>query len=766
MLNKDLELGLSAAISDAILARHEFITLEYLLLILVENKTIQKLLVGFEIDIETLKRDINLYIDNNIPKISGSEDYEPRPTLGFHRTLQRAAFHAQSEEREEVNAELLIIALLSEPESYSCYYLKRFGLNRLDVISFFAFGNIPRENDDFMEDWERDDWNVDELTNDELNEEAENALSFYLTNLNEKAQDKKIDPLIGRKEEIERVIQTLCRRRKNNPLLVGEAGVGKTAIAEGLAHKLINNDVPNVLSGYTVYSLDLGALLAGTKYRGDFEKRLKKVLAKIDSEPKSILFIDEIHSVVGAGATSNGTMDVANLIKPKLANGELRCMGATTYKEFQNVFKKDHSLTRRFQKIDIIEPSVEDTISILEGLQSRFEQHHEVKYSKLALRTAVELSNKHITDRRLPDKAIDVIDESGAYNQLLSKDNRLKEIGKTQVEKIVAKIARIPERQVSSSDRDVLKNLENNLKLVVFGQDKAIEQLATSIKLSRSGLGLDDKPIGSFLFAGPTGVGKTEVSKQLALQLGVELLRFDMSEYMERHSVSRLIGAPPGYVGHDQGGLLTDEVNKNPHAVLLLDEIEKAHPDLFNLLLQVMDNGTLTDSNGNKIDFRNVILIMTTNAGASAISRNSIGFSKQDNSGDSMDSIKKLFTPEFRNRLDDIVHFSNLQMNHIANVVDKFITELQAQLDSKQIEISVDSKARKWLAEFGYEDNMGARPMRRLIQSQIRKPLANEILFGDLQKGGKAKISIKEGKITISTIAMSSLKKSKILLDN
>jgi len=726
-------------IQNAVEQRHEFVTLEHLLLMLLDNPKSNQVLKGLGIDVQLLRTQLEKFIAENTPKFVASGDYEPHPTLGFQRTLQRAIFHAQSTGKKEVDGAALLASLLSETDSHASYYLKTQGVRRFEVVDFISNDMVTDEENDFTEE--------------EQGESAQpKTLDEFIVNLNQRALAGKIDPLIGREDELERVVQVLCRRRKNNPLLVGDSGVGKTAIAEGLAKRIVDGKVPEVIANSTIYALDMGALLAGTKYRGDFEKRLKQVLARLDKEENSVLFIDEIHTLIGAGATSGGAMDASNLIKPKLASGDLRCLGSTTYKEYRGVFEKDHALTRRFQKIDVLEPDIEDTVKILKGLCSRFEEHHMVKYSDEALRAAAELSDKYITDRHMPDKAIDVMDEAGAYNRLLPEDKREDLLQIEQIERVVAKIARIPERKVSMSAKDILKNLKKNLKLVIFGQDQAIQQLADAIKLSRAGLGIDNKPIGSFLFAGPTGVGKTEVSKQLALQLGVELVRFDMSEYMERHTVSRLIGAPPGYVGYNQGGLLTEEINKNPHAVLLLDEIEKAHPDVFNLLLQVMDNGFLTDANGRKVDFRNIILVMTTNAGAQDVNRTSIGFTEQDNSLDAMVSIKKMFSPEFRNRLDDIVIFKALSTENIKHVADKFITELQSQLDEKQVELKVDAAAKIWLAEHGYKANMGARPMRRLIQDKIRKPLADNLLFGELQHGGVIKVSVVDDEIVVKTV--------------
>ena len=740
MLNKELEQTLNNAFVFAREHRHEFMTVEHLLLALLDNSAARDALKACGADIEAIKSELLAFVKDTTPLILDDQlnERETQPTLGFQRVLQRAVFHVQSSGKDEVTGANVLVAIFSEQESQAVYILKKADVTRLDVVNFISHG-VSKADDD-------------EPVNPEASEEAEageeggSALSKYATDLNRHAKDGKIDPLIGRDSEVERTIQILCRRRKNNPLLVGEAGVGKTAIAEGLAYRIVNEDVPDVIAESTVYSLDLGGLLAGTKYRGDFEKRLKAILKELGKDKNAILFIDEIHTIIGAGAASGGVMDASNLLKPKLSSGELRCIGSTTYQEYQGIFEKDRALARRFQKVDVTEPSVSDTTKILLGLKSRYEEHHNVRFTQKAIQAAAELSAKYINERHLPDKAIDVMDEAGASQRLLPPSKRKKTIGVGDIEQIIAKMARIPEKSVSASDKEVLKNLGRNLKMVVFGQDKAIETLNDAILLSRSGLGAEAKPIGSFLFAGPTGVGKTEVTQQLAKIMGVELVRFDMSEYMERHTVSRLIGAPPGYVGFDQGGLLTEAVNKNPHCVLLLDEIEKAHPEVFNLLLQVMDHGTLTDNNGRKADFRNVILIMTTNAGAETISRRSIGFSHQDHTSDGMEVIRKQFTPEFRNRLDSIIQFASLTRDNIMFVVDKFLVELQAQLDEKKVHMHIDQDARNWFAENGYDEKMGARPMNRLIQEKLKKPLAERILFGDLEGGGEVEICLNETK--------------------
>jgi ATP-dependent Clp protease ATP-binding subunit ClpA len=743
MLSKELEFTLNQAFKQARDSQHEFMTIEHLLLALLDNPTAAEVLRACAANIPALRDELNEFLDETTPLIPADDERETQPTLGFQRVLQRAVFHVQSSEKNEVTGANVLVAIFSEQDSQAVYFLEKQDITRLDVVNFISHG-ISKVASDSPDEHEEG-----EVANDsEAASDKGSALRTYATNLNEMAAAGKIDPLIGRQLEVERTVQILCRRRKNNPLLVGEAGVGKTAIAEGLAKRIVDKQVPEVLANNVLYALDLGGLVAGTKYRGDFEKRLKAVLGELKRQPEAVLFIDEIHTIIGAGAASGGVMDASNLIKPMLANGELRCIGSTTYQEYRGIFEKDHALARRFQKIDIEEPSVKDTIDILKGLKSRFEEHHQVKYSARALRSAAELADKFINDRHMPDKAIDVIDEAGAANQLLTPSKRKKTIGVGDVEAIIAKIARIPPRKVSSSDTESLKNLTRDLQMVVYGQDPAIEALSAAIRMNRSGLGSEEKPVGSFLFAGPTGVGKTEVTRQLARVLGMQLIRFDMSEYMERHTVSRLIGAPPGYVGFDQGGLLTEEINKHPHAVLLLDEIEKAHPDVFNLLLQVMDHGTLTDNNGRKADFRNVIIVMTTNAGASEMGRASIGFTKQDHSSDGMEAIKKMFTPEFRNRLDSVIQFSPLDDSTVTHVVDKFLFELETQLQEKHVEISVDQAAREWLASKGYDPQMGARPMARLIQDQIRKPLAEHLLFGDLVNGGSVKVSLAEDELT------------------
>ncbi|MGD8672172.1 MAG: ATP-dependent Clp protease ATP-binding subunit ClpA [Thiogranum sp.] len=742
MLSKELEFTLNLAFKEAREKRHEFMTVEHLLLALLDNPTAAEVLKSCGADLDRLKKELTGFLDETTPLLPPNDNRETQPTLGFQRVLQRAVFHVQSSGKKEVTGANVLVAIFSEQESQAAYFLNKQDITRLDVVNFISHGISKVAGDQGEED---------ATTEAEGAAATDNApkkpLESFATNLNEMAMKGKIDPLIGRRSEIERTIQILCRRRKNNPLYVGEAGVGKTALAEGLAKLIVDGDVPEVLLNSTIYSLDLGALVAGTKYRGDFEKRLKGVLSQLRKEPGAILFIDEIHTIIGAGAASGGVMDASNLIKPMLASGELKCIGSTTYHEYRGIFEKDRALARRFQKIDVVEPTVDEAFSILKGLKSRFEEHHDVKYSSKALRAAVELSSRYINDRFLPDKAIDVIDEAGANQRLLPPSRRKKTIGVADIENIVAKIARIPPKTVSASDKDSLRTLERDLKMVVYGQDEAIETMASAIKMSRSGLGTDQKPIGSFLFAGPTGVGKTEVTRQLALIMGIELIRFDMSEYMERHTVSRLIGAPPGYVGFDQGGLLTEAVTKNPHAVLLLDEIEKAHPDVFNLLLQVMDHGTLTDNNGRKADFRSVVIVMTTNAGASEMSRPSIGFTHQDHSSDGMEAIKKLFAPEFRNRLDAIIQFKPLDPAVITRVVDKFIYELEAQLQERGVTVDVADSAREWLAEHGFDAKMGARPMARIIQEHIKKPLAEELLFGRLANGGHLIIRAEDGQL-------------------
>jgi len=747
MLSKDLETTLNNAFREARGKRHEFMTVEHLLLALLDNAAARSVLRAVGADIDRLRGELAEFIDSTTPVLpEDAEERETQPTLGFQRVLQRAVFHVQSSGRKEVTGANVLVAIFSEQESQAVYFLKLQDIARIDIVNYIAHG-ISKIQDSEGEGEEREE-------TEEAQESAEpagaGALEAFASNLNEQAKAGRIDPLVGRDEEVERVVQILTRRRKNNPLLVGEAGVGKTAIAEGLAKRIVDGQVPDIVKGSEVYSLDLGALLAGTKYRGDFEKRLKSVLSDLQARDKAILFIDEIHTIIGAGAASGGVMDASNLLKPLLSSGELRCMGSTTYQEYRGIFEKDRALSRRFQKIDVVEPDVEDTIKILKGLKSRFEDHYQLRYTDKALRAAAELSARYISDRFLPDKAIDVIDEAGAAQKLLPASRQKKSIGAADVEQVVAKIARIPSQQVNSSDKESLRDLDKKLRMTVFGQDEAIDTLASAIKLSRAGLKEERKPIGSFLFAGPTGVGKTEVCRQLSHVLGVELLRFDMSEYMERHTVSRLIGAPPGYVGFDQGGLLTEAISKHPHSVLLLDEIEKAHPDVFNLLLQVMDNGRLTDNNGRSADFRNVILVMTTNAGAVDMSRGSIGFLEQDVRHDGMEAIKKLFTPEFRNRLDAIVQFAPLSPSVIETVVDKLLTELQAQLDQKRVTLEVDEAARAWLAKEGYDEKMGARPMQRLIQDKIKRPLAEDLLFGRLaEKGGMVHITARDGELAL-----------------
>lgn len=739
MLDKELEQTLNNAFREARKQRHEFMTVEHLLLALLDNPAAMRVLKACGANLNSLHSDLIKFIQENSPLIAEGVERDTQPTLGFQRVLQRAVFHVQSSGKKEVTGANVLVAIYGERESHAAYFLSRQNVARLDVVNYISHG-IAKINED-----SENEENINELEDERRQDEAgNNPLKAYAVNLNEAALQGKIDPLIGRQTEVQRTIQILCRRRKNNPLFVGEAGVGKTAIAEGLAKMIVDGEVPDVLTESVIYALDLGALLAGTKYRGDFEKRLKGVIAQLKKEAGALLFIDEIHTIIGAGAASGGVMDASNIIKPVLASGELKCIGSTTYQEYRGIFEKDRALARRFQKIDVTEPSIDETIKILLGLKSRFEAHHQIRYTHQALRTAAELTERYINDRHLPDKAIDVIDEAGAAQQLLPPSRRRKTVGVNDIENIIAKIARIPAKTVTSSDKDLIKNLERNLKMVVFGQDEAIATLASAIKMSRSGLGNPDKPIGNFLFAGPTGVGKTEVTRQLALQMGVELARFDMSEYMERHTVSRLIGAPPGYVGFDQGGLLTDAINKQPHCVLLLDEMEKAHPDVFNLLLQVFDHGALTDTNGRKTDFRNTIIVMTTNAGAERISRASVGFTPQDHSTDAMETIKRTFSPEFRNRLDAIIQFSALDKRTIVNVVDKFLIELEAQLDEKKVTIEVTEAARAWLAEHGYDKIMGARPMARLIQDKVKRPLAEELLFGRLEHGGHVIIEMED----------------------
>jgi len=745
MISQELEVSLHMAFVEARQQRHEFITVEHLLLALLDNPSASEILKACAANVDDLRKALTQFIADNTPIIQGPDDVDTQPTLGFQRVIQRAIMHVQSTSngKKEVTGANVLVAIFGEKDSHAVYFMHQQGITRLDVVNFIAHGITKAPQAPATG---ADEASASEQTETSSGQSAQpsqpTALDQFTSNLNELAKKGKIDPLIGRESEVERVIQVLCRRRKNNPLLVGEAGVGKTAIAEGLARRIIEKDVPEILDQATVYSLDMGALLAGTKYRGDFEQRLKAVLKQLKSDPHAVLFIDEIHTLIGAGSASGGTLDASNLLKPALSSGALRCIGATTYNEYRGIFEKDHALSRRFQKIEVNEPSVEQTVQILKGLKSRFEEHHGVKYSAAALSTAAELSAKYINDRHLPDKAIDVIDEAGAAQRILPKSKQKRTIGKTEIEEIVSKIARIPPATVNTDDRAVLSRLDKNLKSVVFGQDPAIDALAAAIKMSRSGLGKVDKPIGSFLFSGPTGVGKTEVAKQLAYVLGIELLRFDMSEYMERHAVSRLIGAPPGYVGFDQGGLLTEAISKKPHCVLLLDEIEKAHPDIFNVLLQVMDHGTLTDNNGRKADFRNVIVIMTTNAGAETLNKRAIGFSNSREAGDEMQDIKRMFTPEFRNRLDAIVSFKSLDTDVIMRVVDKFLIGLEQQLQEKKVEVSFSEELRDFLARKGFDPQMGARPMQRLIQDTIRKALADELLFGKLVAGGRVHIAM------------------------
>jgi ATP-dependent Clp protease ATP-binding subunit ClpA len=742
MIAQELEVSLHMAFVEARQQRHEFITVEHLLLALLDNPSAAEVLRACSANIDDLRKSLANFIKDNTPQVAGADEVDTQPTLGFQRVIQRAIMHVQStgNGKKEVTGANVLVAIFGEKDSHAVYYLHQQGVTRLDVVNFIAHGikkSDPPEPAKAGEGGEQ----AEEGAASEKSEKA-SPLEQYTVNLNQMAKDGKIDPLIGREYEVERVIQILCRRRKNNPLLVGEAGVGKTAIAEGLAWRITQKDVPEILGEAIVYSLDMGALLAGTKYRGDFEQRLKGVLKSLKDKPNGILFIDEIHTLIGAGAASGGTLDASNLLKPALANGQLKCIGATTFTEYRGIFEKDAALSRRFQKVDVVEPTVEQTVDILKGLKSRFEEHHSVKYALGALQAAAELSSKYINDRQLPDKAIDVIDEAGAAQRILPASKRKKIITKAEVEDIVAKIARIPPASVSNDDRGKLKNIERDLKNVVFGQDPALEALAAAVKMARSGLGRADKPIGSFLFSGPTGVGKTEAAKQLANIMGIDLIRFDMSEYMERHAVSRLIGAPPGYVGFDQGGLLTEAISKKPHAVLLFDEIEKAHPDIFNVLLQVMDHGTLTDNNGRKADFRNVIIIMTTNAGAETMNKSTIGFTNARQAGDEMADIKRLFTPEFRNRLDAMVSFKALNEDVILRVVDKFLLQLETQLDQKKVDATFTDKLRKHLAKTGFDPLMGARPMQRLIQDTIRKALADELLFGKLVDGGILTVDI------------------------
>jgi len=736
VLSNELEYCLNDAFHQAREARHEYLTVEHLLLAILDTPKVREILRACGADLTKLKQELKEHLEQSTPRLEETEEREVQPTLGFQRVLQRAVFHVQSSGKKEVGVANVLVAIFSEKQSHAVYLLNRQHVTRLDVVNYISHGlskiaEEKPEKEEAASEAERDP------------EGGGSALEKYTTNLNRLAQEGRIDPLIGRKLEVERTIEILCRRRKNNPLYVGEAGVGKTAIAEGLARLIVEGKVPEVLSDCTIYALDMGALIAGTKYRGDFEKRLKGVITELKKQPGAILFIDEIHTVIGAGAASGGVMDASNLIKPVLTNGEIRCIGSTTYQEYRGIFEKDHALARRFQKIDVVEPSVSETVEILFGLKTRFEEHHTIKYSDDALRAAAELAARHINERHLPDKAIDVVDEAGARLRLKPIGERESTVEVHHIEDVVARMARIPAKSVSTSDREVLKNLERNLKLVIYGQDRAIEALAASIKMARSGLGDQRKPVGSFLFAGPTGVGKTEVTRQLAIAMGIEFVRFDMSEYMERHTVSRLIGAPPGYVGFDQGGLLTEAIAKHPHCVLLLDEIEKAHPDVFNLLLQVMDHGTLTDNNGRKADFRHVVIVMTTNAGAQEMSRPSIGFTNADNQSDGMEAIKRLFSPEFRNRIDAIIQFGGLDARTIERVVEKLIVEVEMQLEQKGVTLILDDAARAWIAAKGYDAKMGARPMARVIQEHIKRPLAEELLFGCLAAGGgQVKVSV------------------------
>ena len=745
MFSKDLEYSIGQCYKRAREARHEYMTVEHLLLALLENPSAEGVLKACGADFPRLRGDLEQAVATSVSVLPDEVDRDTQPTLGFQRVLQRAVYHVQSSGKKEVTGANVLVAIFGEKDSHAVYFLNQQDIARLDVVNYLSHG-IARQG-------EAGDAPVEgEAQAGEGGADGKSdPLTEFAVNLNERAREGKIDPLVGRGDEVERTIQVLCRRRKNNPLYVGDAGVGKTAIAEGLAKRIVDGEVPEVLADTTIYALDLGALVAGTKYRGDFEKRLKGVLAQMKKVEGAVLFIDEIHTIIGAGSASGGTMDASNLLKPALSSGELRCIGSTTFQEYRGIFEKDRALARRFQKIDIVEPTVAEAVDILRGLKGKYESHHGVSYDDEALQAAVDLSVKHIAERLLPDKAIDVIDEAGARQRLLPEGERKERIDVEEIEQVVARMARIPAKQISASDKDVLRNLERNLKMVIFGQDPAIEQLASAIKLSRSGLGNPDKPIGNFLFAGPTGVGKTEVTRQLALQLGIELVRFDMSEYMEPHSVSRLIGAPPGYVGFDQGGLLTEKIVKTPHCVLLLDEVEKAHPDIFNILLQVMDRGTLTDTNGREANFRNVILVMTTNAGATQASRRSIGFTRQDHSTDAMEAIRKGFTPEFRNRLDAVVQFQPLGFDHILRVVDKFLIELETQLQEKDVVLSATAEAREWLARNGFDPQMGARPMARVIQEKIKRPLADEVLFGKLMDGGKVSVDVRDDELVIET---------------
>ncbi|KRG72509.1 Clp protease ClpX [Stenotrophomonas terrae] len=747
MFSKDLEQTIGQCYKRAREARHEYMTVEHLLLALLENASAQAVLKACGADLERLGRELEKAINASVSLLAEDDGRDTQPTLGFQRVLQRAVYHVQSSGKKEVTGANVLVAIFGEKESHAVYYLNQQDVTRLDVVNYLSHGVGKSGEDPEMSSPLEGEGRAEGADG----EGKGDSLTEFASNLNELAKAGRIDPLVGRRDEIERTIQVLCRRRKNNPLYVGEAGVGKTAIAEGLAKRIVDGEVPDVLADAVIYSLDLGALVAGTKYRGDFEKRLKGVITALKKIPNSVLFIDEIHTIIGAGSASGGTMDASNLIKPALASGELRCIGSTTFQEYRGIFEKDRALARRFQKIDIVEPTVGEAYEILKGLRPKYEAHHSVTYADDALQAAVDLSVKHIADRLLPDKAIDVIDEAGARQRLLPEGQRKERIDIEEIETIVAKMARIPAKQVTASDKDVLQHLERNLKMVIFGQDQGIESLTSAIKLSRSGLASPDKPIGNFLFAGPTGVGKTEVTRQLALQLGIELVRFDMSEYMEPHSISRLIGAPPGYVGFDQGGLLTEKIVKTPHCVLLLDEVEKAHPDIFNILLQVMDRGVLTDTNGREANFKNVILVMTTNAGATQAARRSIGFTKQNHATDAMEVIRKSFTPEFRNRLDAVVQFQPLGFSHILRVVDKFLIELEMLLQDKHVSLSATPAAREWLAQHGFDADMGARPMHRVIQDKVKRPLADELLFGKLANGGKVSIDVRDGELIVET---------------
>jgi ATP-dependent Clp protease ATP-binding subunit ClpA len=749
MIAQELEVSLHMAFMDARQKRHELITVEHLLLAMLDNPSASEVLKACGASLDKLRTDITDHIEEHTPIVNGEDEVDTQPTLGFQRVIQRAMLHVQSSGKKEVTGANVLVAIFGEKDSHAVYYLHQEGVARLDVVNYIAHGISKISENDNKET---------PIEENEPDSKTNKNLETYTINLNKLVSEGKIDPLIGRELEVERVVQILCRRRKNNPLLVGEAGVGKTAIAEGLAKKIVDNEIPDVLKNTVIYSLDLGSLIAGTKYRGDFEQRLKNVLKQLSEKKDAILFIDEIHTIIGAGSASGGTLDASNLLKPALANGTMKCIGATTYQEFRTIFEKDHALTRRFQKIDVEEPSIQTTISILKGLKAHFEKHHNVKFSSNALVSAVELSAKFINDKKLPDKAIDVIDEAGAAQKILPKNKQKKLIGTKEIEEVISKIARIPSNNINKDDRNALKTLERDLKAIVFGQDKAIESLTSAVKMARSGLGTDNKPIGSFLFSGPTGVGKTEVARQLAYVLGIELIRIDMSEYMERHSVSKLIGAPPGYVGFDQGGMLTESINKNPHAVLLLDEIEKAHPDVFNILLQVMDNGNLTDSNGRKTDFRNVTIIMTTNAGAETLSKTTFGFTDHREIGDEQIEIKKLFSPEFRNRLDAIVSFAPLDNQIILKVVEKFLIQLENQLHDKKVDATFTPKLKEFLGKKGFDPQMGARPMARLIQDTIRKALADELLFGKLVNGGEVEIDIDDNeKIVLNYKSMEKL---------